>query len=446
MVSEDYQWTRNMSSRFVFLLSSFCCFVAIEASFLVTINPTRVETGITHNVTVTCSYWGESSLSSLEKITMIRILHQKTTEPFSVVAEIRDNENNVHTSGLNSGVVVSGAIKTLDDSFVEILWPVATPDLYGHYRCDVIGFSITQDIITEKSPIVSILETNVTANDVLELLIREKEEMKSYCDARVAASESNFQTLLNNLRREEASNNDILENTLRGELSALREDVNRLMETGVLQYWPEGTYALLSPQAGCPNNVGAIWTTGLVKIHTESTDRNYDQVSTNSHLLAPILERAGTNNFMYQHFCVSTTLSPGAAWPKGSYCINRKGDKCPTGFETGSIQWNEERTGSAGATTGAIPDGTYTAAIAKIFYCCRNDSDPFHPVYLPKARPFYLYRFKGTCQDVVGMKVTPELMVFDTDTTNADAYDNDWHPDGQINDVHLLLCYYEERV
>lgn len=427
-------------------LLSLALATSSDASFLMTVIPIKVETGITENVTILCSYWGQSSFSSLEKISMIRILHQRDVEPFTVIAEVRDNENTAHGVGLDSSVVVKGHIGTVAGSRIELTWPLATSSIYGRYRCDVIGFDSSQDVITEKSPVINITETTVTATDVLELVIRERQEMQTYCDNKVQASEQQFAALLNNLRAEQAAQTSIIEAGLKSEIAELRANVARLMDTGVLQYWPEGTFALLSSQAGCPNNVGAIWTSGFRKFHTESTDRNYDQVTTNSHLKTPILERVGNNNFMYQHFCVSSTLSPGAAWPRGSYCINRKGDHCPSGFETGSIYWNEERTGSVAAVTGVVPDGVFTAANSKIFYCCRNDSSTNEPIYLPKARPFYLYRFKGTCQQVAGMDVTPEFMQFDTDTTNTDAYDNDYHPDGRINDVRIELCYYQEHI
>ncbi|XP_059145207.1 uncharacterized protein LOC131932330 [Physella acuta] len=428
----------------VLWLLVLCAVGASQASFLLTVTPHKIEAGITENVTVQCSFWGESALSRLEKITMIRIMRQSNSEAFEPIVEKRDNEDNVHVIGLDPSIYVTAHIGTVASSFIEITWPVASFDVFGHYRCDVLGFDLNQDPMNEKSPVISVTETNVTAYDVLELLLKDRVELKSYCDAEVAASEARLMAVINRMKTEQASNDLILENTLRAEISALRTDVNRLMETGVLQYWPEGTYALLMPQDGCPNNVGAIWTTGFRKFHTESTDRNYDHVSTVNHLRNPILERAGTNNFMYQHFCVSTTLSPGAAWPRGSYCINRKGDKCPSGFETGSVAWNEERTGSAAAVSGTLPDGTFAVGSAKIFYCCRNDSSPYDTVYLPTARPFYLYRFGGNCQEVVGMKVTAEEMTFDTDSTNTDAYDNEYHPDGQINDIQMQLCYYEE--
>ncbi|CAL1529622.1 unnamed protein product [Lymnaea stagnalis] len=425
---------------------SLALVASCQASFLMTVMPYKVEMGITENVTILCSYWGQSSFSSLEKISMIRILHQRDAEPFTVVAEVRDNENTAHAVSLDSSVAVKGHIGTVAGSRIELTWPLATSSVFGRYRCDVIGFDSSQDVITEKSPIINITETAVTATDVLELVIKERQDLQNYCDAKVLASENKFAALLNNLKAEQAAETNIIEAGLKAEIAELRADVARLMDTGVLQYWPEGTFALLSPQTGCPNNVGAIWAVGFRKFHTESTDRNYDQVTTNSHLKTPILERVGTNNFMYQHFCVSSTLSPGAAWPRGSYCINRKGDHCPSGFDTGSISWNEERTGSAATTTGVLPDGVFAAASSKLFYCCRNDSSTNDAIYLPKARPFYLYRFQGACQQVAGMKVTPEFMQFDTDTTNTDAYDNDYHPDGHINDVRIELCYYEERI
>ena len=40
--------------------------------------------------------------------------------------------------------------------------------------------------------------------------------------------------------------------------------------------------------------------------------------------------------------CISGRLSPSGSWPRGRYCISRKGGSCARGFTTGSVYWDDE--------------------------------------------------------------------------------------------------------
>ncbi|RUS80320.1 hypothetical protein EGW08_011921 [Elysia chlorotica] len=200
--------------------------------------------------------------------------------------------------------------------------------------------------------------------------------------------------------------------------------------------WPEGNFALLNSKSGCPRtSASPVWWEGYMMYHTESMDENHDNVTYMSNLAEPIMQvdRFG-NNFLIMHFCTSYN-STSQPWPPGAYCMNRVTSKCPAGFQSGYMDIDEEDINYSGQSHGTLPE--------MLFFCCRRDGDPNVPVALPNSRPFYLYRFGGQCQEVVGMQVRPETMLFDTENeNNQDDYQNENHPDGKLTDVELELCYY----
>ncbi|GFO18938.1 Apextrin [Plakobranchus ocellatus] len=201
--------------------------------------------------------------------------------------------------------------------------------------------------------------------------------------------------------------------------------------------WPAGEFGLLRPISDCPADTASIqWRTGYNKYHTESVDENQDAVSNPNHLYNPVSVIDNGKHFLYMHFCVNKDPNPDSRpWPAGSYCINQGGRQCPLGFTSGYVDIDEEDTNFAGSSFGFRP--------RMLFYCCRNDATADQPISLPTTKPFYLYRFGGKCQEVQNMQVTSESMTFDTENDdNEDAYENDYHPDGQLRNVVIELCYY----
>ncbi|GFR62358.1 MACPF domain-containing protein 2 [Elysia marginata] len=202
--------------------------------------------------------------------------------------------------------------------------------------------------------------------------------------------------------------------------------------------WPTGPFALMRTSSGCPvTPKSPYWETGYNKYHTESVDENHDNVTTPNHLATPTMEEDQFgNHFLYMHFCVSLNRNPvNLRWPAGAYCINMAGSGCPAGFDSGYIDVDEEDDNFAGRHAGVLP--------VMLYYCCRNDGPADKAIILPNAKPFYLYRFGGQCQNVYNMEVTPERMLFDTENNqNEDVFENDIHPDGKNNDLVIELCYY----
>ena len=103
----------------------------------------------------------------------------------------------------------------------------------------------------------------------------------------------------------------------------LAHDVTLNVLTGIT--WPAGTYGLQMPMPGCPRGSGFQWHTGT-RFH-DTEDRR-----PNNHWSSPY-DLAGTvgRNNMEQRFCIKTSLKGRRPWPKGEYCILKKGN-CPAGL------------------------------------------------------------------------------------------------------------------
>ena len=234
-----------------------------------------------------------------------------------------------------------------------------------------------------------------------------------------------------------------LENQTR-EIENVESTLENAVKGSFLMLWPNGTYALPMPSTGCPSTNDQTWRHGYRRHHTESLQRNDDTASENIHLKQPVLNRSRDKFYIFQHFCVRTEESSfGPDWPRGSYCINKAGRVCPSNFNLGSISWDEEDFRSQASASGEMPSGDYGESKTKLYYCCRDDGSVDEPVDMPRYQPFYLYRYQGECQKVVGMKATEEFIHFDTENSNNG--DEKWgaHPDVELDDIILRLCYYE---
>ena len=91
--------------------------------------------------------------------------------------------------------------------------------------------------------------------------------------------------------------------------------------------WPQGTYGLPMPKKGCPKEKGYNWHAGTRYQDTEDSGSN-NQWSSPFDLAWDIKK-----NDVVMKYCIKTDFN-GAGyplpWPKGKYCIHKKGD-CPEG-------------------------------------------------------------------------------------------------------------------
>ncbi|XP_078383899.1 uncharacterized protein LOC144666356 [Oculina patagonica] len=203
--------------------------------------------------------------------------------------------------------------------------------------------------------------------------------------------------------------------------------------------WPLGTYGLPETTSGCPK--GHFWHKGYRYHDTE--DKSPNNNWSNPYDLAGSYGRRN----MEQKFCMKTrhqTTPYDLHWPKGEYCIFKKGN-CPKGFGVGFIFWDDEDNKNENSKGGSVPDGTYDRN-TKINYCCRNDGYATNAIHLPTDSPFVLFK-SGThqCQLVDGTNVRNEWFYWDNEDENG--YISDFkgkHPylEYSHNNIKLHYCYY----
>ena len=93
--------------------------------------------------------------------------------------------------------------------------------------------------------------------------------------------------------------------------------------------WPSGSYGLPKPRSGCPDRD---WREGF-RYHDSENAENTNLKSNRSHLSGRV-----TPHGVRQEFCMH--LEPSGkhiSWPRGKYCIYRKGRICPDGLHEGLI-------------------------------------------------------------------------------------------------------------
>ncbi|XP_068753813.1 uncharacterized protein [Montipora capricornis] len=203
--------------------------------------------------------------------------------------------------------------------------------------------------------------------------------------------------------------------------------------------WPFGTYGLPMTKSGCPG--GGFWNAGTRYHDTEDVNsKNYWSYPYD------LAGRVRKNN-MEQKFCMKTqskTSNYDLPWPKGKYCIYKKGN-CPDGFGNGYVKWDDEDSNNANKVTGQLPDGVYDRN-TKIEFCCRDDGYATNVINLPTNVPFVLLKSNThQCQMVNNTKIKEEFFRWD----NEDALPHNTkargkHPflDIKRNNLKIHYCYY----
>ena len=213
------------------------------------------------------------------------------------------------------------------------------------------------------------------------------------------------------------------------------EDVANANQLVLGHNWPYGRYAMPMPITGCPPG----WSTG--SRYQDLKDIGFGAIGSIG-IETRMRVEIGPNLRMY--YCVKNSFGSFSSglWPRGRYCIARKGGSCPTGFSTGSVYWDDEDTSSTSSSSGILPDGFY-GFDTKIYFCCRSDGSTSTPIFLPTNRPFILYRFGPTCQRVAGMSIHQDYIYTDHDDTNYINPCTGSHPAlpcGQV--IRINFCYY----
>ncbi|CAC5419765.1 unnamed protein product [Mytilus coruscus] len=194
--------------------------------------------------------------------------------------------------------------------------------------------------------------------------------------------------------------------------------------------WPSGRYSFPKSQSGCPLG----WAEGCRYQDNEDT-HNVNDVSYNHHFDGIF----GRNTKLC--YCTKTTYGGSGSWPRGNYCIARKGGSCPSGFRTGSIYWDDEDHANANSKNGVLPDGTYNRN-TRIYFCCRSDGSVYSRIRLPTSEPFYLYQYTSSiCQRVRGMSVREEFVKTDDEDSHNNSADSGSHPK-KTDTTRVHYCYY----
>ena len=204
--------------------------------------------------------------------------------------------------------------------------------------------------------------------------------------------------------------------------------------------WPDGTYSLPKARSGCPSGGSQfIWQSGW-RYHDNQDGFNNNQFS------SPLTLAGSFGDNIRVEYCTKTDTSNdyGIPWPKGSYCIAKKGN-CPSGFSDGSIYWDDEDMNNKNDNGGTLPEGDYNSDTLT-YFCCRNDGFTANSIILPTDRPFYLYRKHSTdgCQHVKGMHYREEWVRWDDeDILNRNEKFGDIpFDDGGSKNHKLHYCYY----
>ena len=206
------------------------------------------------------------------------------------------------------------------------------------------------------------------------------------------------------------------------------------MQLTVHSPWPAGRYSFPKPSAGCPFG----FSTGCVYQDSENY-RNANKFYSSSYLSGLFTTNIRTC------YCTKTDTPGRIVWPRGRYCIARKGGFCPSGFRPGNLYWDDEDTRNDNSKYGELPDGFY-GTNTRIYYCCRSDGSVTSPITLPTSHPFVLYRFGTyTCQAVQGMTSRKVNIYYDDEDYNninscSGAYPH--NPGCSKKNHHVHMCYY----
>ncbi|KAL9984811.1 hypothetical protein ACROYT_G007146 [Oculina patagonica] len=133
--------------------------------------------------------------------------------------------------------------------------------------------------------------------------------------------------------------------------------------------WPSGSYGLPKPRSGCPSKQ---WREGFRYQDSENLE-NTNLKSNGSHLSGEVSPHG-----VRQEFCIHMD-TPGEKipWPRGKYCIYRKGKTCPTGLQEGWIRWDDENTkiDFPSSLGGELPEGIYGENTVTSEYLQFDDED-----------------------------------------------------------------------
>ncbi|GFS24141.1 MACPF domain-containing protein 2 [Elysia marginata] len=388
-----------------------------------TLEPKYVTRAHSENVRLRCEP-GKTQTVTLERFTMMRILKQDPSDATGTTWLPIAQKNNVEVK----------------DAVLEFVWAVATADTFGVYHCDVIGFTSDASIVTGNTPNIEIKMGGVTANDLLDVLMKSKARLQDKV-ANNSAEIGELNGQFEYLKEQEQNMSDLIGQRLAASENAMDTVMQRLLFPKIA--WPSGQYALLQPDTGCPMHLNFYaGHTGYFTLHAESTTRNgMTKANPNSHLVKPVVTTSGNDVFVNLKFCVSSSATTGFPWPKGDYCIHSMTGDCPAGFSRGTINVDTENSANKDAMGGNHP----ASAPYSLKFCCTNTGVYSTPMVLPTESPFYLYRYKSPCQVVAGMRVQVDYFEVGVEANYNSVSGEYPYTILKSTSRRFELCYYSKQ-
>ncbi|KAH9509582.1 hypothetical protein Btru_043927 [Bulinus truncatus] len=439
-VWEILEEMKPLEAIFVVTVAALC--LSRCSPFSLTVTPSKVKVG--DEVVLGC--FGEKNDSpSIVKVLWIRVV-RLAGRTWSRLAEHREKDSCVITYGEISAddVAVASEVGGWNGTYLTIKWKAAREPIYGTYRCDVIGVNENEDVVvhsTDRVTIDSGLECSDYDDDkeILQLLKSRSEELSILIKS-VQEKQLSLSAEVNRLHAKMSQNKTSDASMVKPANVASHVDNDEITElpgfnlSSAIQNfndWPAGSYSLLtSGGTDCPDSSGNFeWTKTFFGFVMEM-DSVTDVVGQSSPRFRSLYDITTSRSLNLTLCQANKTLGPD--WPTGTYCINRHGAECPSGFRSGFLRLTEAR-------------NNHADNLRLLHFCCRSDGRHTVPIRLPISSPFYLLRHGGKCQAVSGMTFELGQFVIDTkNSENLDSYENSNHPDGQLNDVIVHACYYEQ--
>ncbi|RUS72794.1 hypothetical protein EGW08_019454 [Elysia chlorotica] len=172
----------------------------------------------------------------------------------------------------------------------------------------------------------------------------------------------------------------------------------------IRESWPQGKFSLLMAGNTCPEF--SDFKKGYFYQDTEDF-RNANDWPRDTAMIGPFKQDG-----YHFRFCTETDSKGDYLWEAGNYCIYKFSKKCPKGFQTGNITWDDENNYNQNTRKGRVPFGKY-GRDTTVNFCCRDDGSASAQISLPIARPFYMLRYTEECQKVRYMSVNEEVFKFD---------------------------------
>ncbi|RUS81615.1 hypothetical protein EGW08_010628 [Elysia chlorotica] len=158
--------------------------------------------------------------------------------------------------------------------------------------------------------------------------------------------------------------------------------------------FPGGNYAFPAHSTGCPDDSFTLGSRTQVNAGGNYKRSPFD-IGFNV-----------SDNKVEKKFCIKDSPANDVFWPGANFCMYRRGDKCPEGFNTGFVQYDDLPTEtSPNAQSGDLPDGIFDDD-TRFEFCCSDTGFSDDELVLPSRKPFVLIKRRGKdCQKVRGMHV-----------------------------------------